>query len=193
MRLVTGKQGWSALFSDDELYRFSLDRPVPDPLPGDTPDPHGLRVLVSCGLNPSKADAFKNDNTVRKEIGFARRWGCFRYVKVNAYAWRERFPSHMFQRRREGIDIEGKDAGKGGPACGNNAAIRIALNQVLIFGGIPLAAWGAHVDPARGRYLHDIAKELGTQWMCLGVNKDGSPKHSLYPPYSTPLIPWCPP
>jgi hypothetical protein len=198
MKLVTGSSpGWSALLSDDDLFRFSLDRPVDRAILEHTaleanPLPTGWSagwVLASCGLNPSTADAFRNDPTVRKEIGFAARWGCERYLKINAYAWRDTKPENMWRAAADGRDIVGADR-LGSPPCGNDQAIIAALTKVKRCGGIALAAWGTHVQPARAWQLYNLATGVGVQWMCLGTNKDGSPKHSLYPPYTTPLVPW---
>jgi hypothetical protein len=207
MKLVKGdKPGWEALFSDDELYRFVLHRPVPDgarqgmpltrflelsKLRDERPPPIGqpMRRLVSCGLNPSTADAFRNDPTVHKETVHAWMWHCTWYTKVNAYAWRETKPHLMFEAKKAGRDIVGADR-LGTPPCDNDQAIRSALAMVLRDGGIALAAWGNHVERARVCKLYEIAAEMGVQWMCIGTNKDGSPTHSLYQPYATPLEPW---
>lgn len=207
MKLVKGdRAGWEALFSDDELYRFALWRPVPDIVP------QGLHLhrflelskkrvtqniapgqtasrLVSCGLNPSKADAFRNDNTVALEITHAWLWHCSRYTKVNAYAWRDTRPEDMWTARDGGRDIIGLDL-DGYPRCDNDQAIRSALQSVKSDGGIALAAWSALVERTRARRLQDIADEVGVQWMCFGVNQDGSPKHTLRQPYGTELVPW---
>lgn len=188
VKLVSGTQpGWSALFSDDDLYRYMLNRPIPW-------GPSALRlpagcVLASCGLNPSKADAFRNDQTVSKELAFGRMWGCDLYVKVNAYAWRDTRPESMFLAEKSGQDIIGNDI-TGYPAVGNDQSIVSALFMVKRFGGIALAAWGNHVTKARANRLSDLARDVGVEWWCLGVNNNGSPKHSLYPSYATPLVRW---
>jgi hypothetical protein len=201
VKLVKGdRDGWEALFSDDELHRFTLHRTIDKPvrwldLAGVmAPRPYNWtasRRLVSCGLNPSTADAFKNDSTVRKELVFGWLWWCQHYTKVNAYAWRDTHPENMFAAQKSGRDIVGFDW-TGHPPCGNDEAIRQALISVSRDGGIALAAWGTHVDPNRARRLATLAAEVGVQWMCLGTNQDGSPKHSLYPPYVTKLVPWTP-
>lgn len=181
MRSVFGKDPrWSATFSDDYSRRYSLTRPIDL----DARDLENGRVLASCGLNPSVADAFYNDSTVRKELGFGIRWGCVRYVKVNAYPWRETKPNLMWAAQRSGHDIE--------DTAHNDSAIVQALEDCRRTGGIPLAAWGTHCTKERELSLWKIAEFVGIQWVCLGVNLDGSPKHSLYPPYSTPLVPWSP-
>lgn len=67
----------SAIFSDDRKRRFELVRDWRDEI--GAPD----KTLVLVMLNPSKADDEKDDPTVRKGVGFARRWGFGRLVIVN--------------------------------------------------------------------------------------------------------------
>lgn len=86
-RLDRGPGGASALMSADGLYRYRLRRVLTAPHID-----HDPRVVV-CGLNPSTADAFRDDPTIRREAGFARAWGGGVLVKVNAYAWRATRPA----------------------------------------------------------------------------------------------------
>lgn len=174
LKIVTGDEpGWSAVFDLDERRRFVLKRPLPDA--------HIDRVLVSCGQNPSEANAFRNDNTVRKEIGFGRRWELGRYIKVNVYSWRATDPDDLWAAGMEGHDIVGER---------NDEAILSALVQVREHGGVALAAWGNDIEDSRERRMRELADMAGVQWMALGKNKSGSPRHSLYPPYTTPLVRW---
>ena len=55
----------SATISKDGLYRYSLERVW---------DPSKPTALFIC-LNPSTADAEIDDPTVRKMVGFAKRFG----------------------------------------------------------------------------------------------------------------------
>ncbi len=68
----------SAVISDCGHYRLRLDRVWDDRLP----------PMVICGLNPSTADGEKDDPTIRREMGFARRENCGALVKVNLAAFR---------------------------------------------------------------------------------------------------------
>lgn len=67
----------SATFSEDHSKRFDLVRDWRDEI--GAPD----KTLLFAMLNPSKAGEKENDPTVRKTIGFARRWGFGRVVLVN--------------------------------------------------------------------------------------------------------------
>jgi hypothetical protein len=108
-----------AAFSDDEIYRWWLTRHFDNPLPyldGETFADHAVRQsavdcrpMMCCGLNPSTATATTDDQTIRKDIGFARRWGCGWFGKVNAYGYRATDPKDMKAARKQGVDIVGAD------------------------------------------------------------------------------------
>lgn len=160
----------TARFSECGVYRYELTREL-----------GGDRTVVFCGLNPSTADAELNDPTVRKDIGFAQRWGYGRILKINAYAYRATDPKDMARAAKAGVDIVGDD---------NNRTIAEAA-QLARMGGLLVVAWGANIDPIR---QHDVAALLSDvdAW-CFGTNLDGSPVHELYQPYSRELVRWrCP-
>jgi len=52
---------------------------------------------VFVGLNPSTADAFADDPTVKRCVGFARRWGFLGFVIVNAFGFRATEPANMLR------------------------------------------------------------------------------------------------
>lgn len=170
---IAGRVGW-ALFrlTDDDRHRVVLYRPIAPMLGG--------RVLVSCGLNPSIADAEKNDPTIRKEIGFAKRWNLHHYVKVNASSFIATDPKHMKAARKTGRDNL--------PA--NDDWIRAAIALAVETDGIFLAAWGQHITPERQAAIADMLRDAGAGAMCLGRNLDGSAVHPLYIPYERPLVEW---
>jgi len=173
LRLDTGPTGATALFSRDDLHRYTLTWPVPDC--------RGIRRLVACGLNPSTANAFQTDPTVRRDIGFAQDWGMAWLVKVNAYAWRDTDPYAMWRAEKAGRNIVGEH---------NDDAIRCALTQMKRDGGIALACWGNHVKQTRALQLVRIAAEIGVEWQCVGVNQNGSPRHTLYVRGDSTYRPW---
>src|SRR5580693_5448957 len=67
-----------AYISKDELYRYWLLREWDDSKPS----------VAFIGINPSKADAKKDDHTIRKEVGFAKRWGYGSLIALNVGAYR---------------------------------------------------------------------------------------------------------
>jgi hypothetical protein len=140
-------------------YRHELTRRL---------DAENRRTLVVVGLNPSTATADEDDATIRKEVKFARRWGCGLLVKVNAYDFRARRPEDMFRAAKRGTPIS---------SSVNDDFIRRALRRAAETSGIVLVAWGQNIEPARQASLAGIIGEHAT---CLGTNKDGSPVHPLY-------------
>lgn len=198
LRFARGSEpGSSAMFSQDEKYRYQLERLVVED--ADTRRQREIcgrarpvqRRLVACGLNPSTADAFKLDPTCRREMGFARAWRCTIYTKVNAYAWRDTKPVNMWAAEQRGEEVV---AGPRLPGVSsghvNDLIVRMSLTQLKRDGGIALACWGVHARPDRVQALTRIAAEVGVEWQCLGVNKDGSPRHPLYVAAATELQPW---
>ncbi len=161
----------TAAISEDEIYRWSLTRNL-----------GGDRPLVICGLNPSTADARKNDPTIRKEIGFARRWEYTWLIKVNMFGFRSPKPAVMFRARRDGVDIVG---------CDNNAAIQLAAALAVALDGRFLVAWGANAKRYPERVAELVALLAGTPLWCLGMNDDGSPEHPLYIPYDREPTRWA--
>ena len=157
-----------AIFSDDDRHRYHLTREFG----------RGDRPLIVCGLNPSTATAFLDDQTIRKEIGFAKRWGCGRLVKVNAYGFRATDPKDMKRARRASVDVVGPE---------NNRFIREAVQLALLSDGIFLVAWGANIEPERQR---ELAEMIGPIAVALLVNKDGSPGHPLYIAGDATPSPW---
>lgn len=141
--------------------------------------------LVILGNNPSVATREINDNTIRKEIGFAQRLGFGRLVKANAHGWRDTKPKHMEAARKAGRDIVGAD---------NAIHIRDALLDAWNNDGMAIVAWGKHPKPERLLELRALISSVVTDrtkmLYCLRTNKDGSPEHPLYVPYVTVPVPW---
>lgn len=144
-----------ATFDDSGQYRYTLWRCW---------DPARTRVAFVM-LNPSTADHRRDDPTIRRCLGFARRWGHGSLLVVNLFAFRTPSPAALV-RASDPI----------GPR--NDHYLRYArrrANELII-------AWGAH-----GRHLgrHEQALALlgyrrGHPLSCLGVTRDGYPRHPLY-------------
>lgn len=158
------------VLSPEEGHRFFLTREL-----------GGARPLVSIGVNPSTADADTDDQTMRKEQGYARRWECGRLIKVNMYGYRATDIKDMWAAEKRGVDIVGAM-----PGFHNDWYILHAIQLAIEHDGIVLAAWGKHAKLGRVievlRKIHDRYPQWlsGNGLQCLGTNGDGSPKHTLY-------------
>lgn len=156
-----------------DSFRWWLTRPVP--VRPDRPP------LVVCMLNPSTADAERDDQTIRKLYGFASRYDRGGLVVVNAYAFRARHPRDL----RAAFDPVGSL---------NDETLRMVAGMLRKF-PLPhlMVAWGRHCEPERAREVSRILSDEGARLMSWGTNNDGSPPHPLMIPYSTKIQPWSPP
>lgn len=121
---------------------------------------HGLPRVAFVGLNPSTADESVDDPTIRRCIGFAKRWGFGGLTMLNAYAFRATDPADM-KRARDPV----------GP--GHDEFLKHAAKAVDAI----VAAWGVHCEPYRAA---KVCQLLDRSIECLGKTKDGKPKHPLY-------------
>lgn len=132
------------------VYRYSLTRVW---------DRDRSRVCFVM-LNPSTADETHNDPTIRRCIGFSDRWGYGSLIVVNLFAFRTHDPRIL----KATADPLGAD---------NNGHVIEAARDC----GLAIAAWGV-----RG-HRHEHSRRLMSQIQpihCLGVTKNGAPKHPLY-------------
>ncbi len=139
-------------------YRYSLCR-----------EWHGTDPKVAfIMLNPSTADHERDDPTIRRCMGFARRWGYGGLHVGNLFAWRSPCPEDLYR----ADDPVGDD---------ND----IILRRLIEASVVTVAAWGT-----RGHLLQrDVAVMLLlSRGKALGLTKNGFPRHPLYVPYNTALI-----
>lgn len=135
-----------------KLWRYWDDRPI----------------VSFIMLNPSTADAEHDDPTVRKCVGFAKRWEKGGIEVYNLFAWRATDPNDLLDARAR-HDIVG---------LANDEFIR-SINSPII------CAWGAV-----GRIPHERAVQvmnlLSDRVMArIGpATKNGHPRHPLYAPYA---------
>lgn len=160
----------SALISDCGLYRWRLERVL------------GAIGIVAAilGVNPSKADAEIDDQTIRKDMGFGARLGWKRILKGNLCAYRATDVREL-RSVRDPV----------GPL--NDAH----LEQIMRDADIVIAAWGPTSKlptRLRGRWKRvvEISRSVGKQLHCFGTCGDGQPRHTLMLAYDTPLVPWTP-
>lgn len=161
--------GDDAGFSPCRTWRYWLTRDIQASLVSRP------RIVMSIGVNPSTADETKNDPTVRRDIGFAKRLGADRLWKLNAFAYRATDPEDM-KRAADPIGPE------------NLEWIRRCALDVAANDGVILLAWGVHAafKEQHRRVLALLRKEQ-LPLHCLGKTLDGYPKHPLYLPNDAPL------
>lgn len=134
-------------------------------------------VAAFVMLNPSTADAREDDPTIRKCVGFAKRWGCGSIEVVNVFALRSTDPAGIGRAILAGVDPVGPQ---------NDAAIDGAMLRADLL----VLAWGANDVGDRGRAVFERARDMGRAALCIGTTKDGSPRHPLMVAYATPLTAW---
>lgn len=144
-----------AVFSNDRKYRYVLWRIWDDTKP----------KIMFIGLNPSTASEDLDDPTIRRVKRFAADWGYGGVYMTNLFGIVSPDPSILIE---SGLDI-----------IGDNDRWLIDISgkcEAILF------AWGAFQE------AEDRAKRVVAMFedaICLGVNKNGSPKHPLYIPAST--------
>lgn len=150
-----------ALISECGSYRYLLWRKWGGSLDG---------FLSFIMLNPSTADALKDDPTIRRCIAFAKREGLGGIHVVNLFAYRSTDPAAL---KRVSDPI--------GPHNDNFIKAQIYPGRVIV------AAWGAISFQERIQQVLDMLREHGHLY-CLGTTKNGAPRHPLYLSASTPLV-----
>lgn len=154
----------SATISECGRYRFDLDRKTKAPGDGSV-----LWVM----LNPSTANADEDDATIRMCIGFTELWGFARLRVVNLFAFRATDPKEL-----RSDDILHSDN------------IEALLRETFAKHDRVVFAWGGGIKYAEPKWVADYVARLFSEAVCLGHNKDGTPKHPLYLKYETQPIPY---
>lgn len=127
----------------------------------------GRGEVLFIGMNPSTADAEVDDPTVRREIGFAQRWGFSRLIKCNLGDYRATHPRDLPRVPEE--------------AC--TEANLEAIKTHAIYADLVVMAHGVPPAPLRETasiVAKMIREEAGQEMVCLGLTKEGFPKHPLY-------------
>ena len=151
----------AAVFSPDARYRYTLRRQWDDA------QPYCLFVM----LNPSTADATQDDPTIRRCIGFAKNWGFGGLLVGNIFALRSTDPAALYH-----VDDPV------GPE--NDYYLRMLRDEATL----SVAAWGVH--GAFGGRSKEVANQWGKALHCLGLTKDGHPRHPLYMPGKSVPLKW---
>lgn len=153
-----------AWFSEDGTKRYMLERDWRRAVDGTKKN----KVVTFVMLNPSTADAHKDDPTISRCSAFARRWGYDRMIVVNLFAHRATEPDVLLMKGIEPMPDDND----------NNAFIFRALQESQL----TIAAWGAHPAACRrDEYVtNHVVRRHGFELHCLGFTKDGHPRHPLY-------------
>ncbi len=151
----------TANISQDGLYRYELMRRWGE---------RERDLLPFVMLNPSDADAEKDDPTIRRCMEFARREGASGIIVVNLFAWRTPRSDEL----RQADDPFGRD---------NRRAIETIAAKSIESGMPVVCAWGCRGALNGGdKTAIDIMRGAGSGVIlkCLGKTKAGHPRHPLY-------------
>ncbi len=157
----------AATFDGTGLYRYRLDRRWKI---------EEEKRVTFVMLNPSTADASKEDPTIRRCMGFAQRMSFSVMTVVNLFAVRATNPE-MIRLTADPV----------GPA--NDFYIRQACQASMMV----ICAWGAypHLD-GRDHNAWPNIRPFCSNVYCYGLTKKGAPKHPLYLPGDSELLPFTP-
>ena len=154
--LATERRMDPAVFSPCQRYRYLLRRRV------------GLSELICLFimLNPSKADAIRNDPTVRRCMDFAHSWGFGILMVANLFALRSTDPIEL---KLTNLDPVGPD---------NDDWLTIAAKKAdrIVFG------WGNGGQYlGRAEAVRALLKEASiAPSVYLELTQQGEPRHPLY-------------
>jgi hypothetical protein len=128
-------------------------------------------------LNPSTADDKFDDPTIRKCVGFSKRWGCSSMVVTNLFTFRATDPKDL----RECAHRDWARA----VGLADGALIEQARKSDLV-----IAAWGNHGN-LYGR-ADDVKLRVlpGTKFYCIGTTKQGMPLHPVMAAYTDAPVPY---
>lgn len=154
MKLISDGIERKADISSCKRYRYSLTRIWNSSLP----------MVMFVGLNPSRANAFKDDRTITRLIGFSKSWGYGGFYITNLFAYRTPYPKQLF---KYGFPVDKKDSNK-------------TDIEIEYFAGISsriVFCWGTK----GGFECRDIwALRKFENAYCFRQTKDGHPEHPLY-------------
>lgn len=168
----TAIDGSIAIFSPCLKYRYWLERPLGS----------GEGTMAFVMLNPSTANAFRDDPTVARCRRRAQDNGFAKLVVVNLFAMRSTDPTELYRAHK-------RDECPIGPET--DRFISRAANEARIV----VCGWGASVHRAFQRRPSRVLQLLqdSADLRCLGTTKSGAPRHPLYVRSDAPLKKYPPP
>jgi hypothetical protein len=141
-------------FSPCLRYRYSLTHGW---------DPTRTGCAFIC-LNPSTASEVQHDPTVRRCIGYSKRWGYGSFTMLNLFGYRCTDPFDM--------KLVNDPVGPGN----DEAIVRLARSAAIV-----VAGWGTHgTYLGRSDAVRALLRRSGVQLHALALTKGGEPRHPLY-------------
>lgn len=153
----------TACFSPCEKYRYFLDIEWAA----------GPKMTV-IGLNPSTATHLRDDPTLRRVTGFARKLKYGGVRMLNAFAYRSTDPAELFK-VADPVGVE------------NDVGFLWDMRTEIV-----IAAWGSKIQSKVWKYWyqgHEIAVAI-TDLHCFRISKGGHPEHPLYLPRTLQPLPF---
>lgn len=120
--------------------------------------------IMFIGLNPSTANQTKDDPTIRRVKKFAKDWGYSGVYMLNLFAVISSDPK-ILKKHRDPLGANDNWLVEYGAKC-----------EAVCF------AWG-NFEEAKDRAL--TVSNMFPEAVCLGFNKNGTPKHPLFVPKKT--------
>ena len=169
-----------AKFSPHRKYRYLLTRQLG----------FGDGAVMFLMLNPSTADETRNDPTIRRCTNFGKAWGYGWLYVCNLSPFRSSEPKHVVAAGTEPGEVWRENF---------TTILTTARRCDLV-----VAAYGWHVDALPAVYDYEPGARLnreaviiealkadGQNIQCLGVTKQGHPKHPLYLKAGTVPVPFA--
>ena len=154
-----------ARFSPNRRYRYQLTRRVG----------FGDDTVAFVMLNPSTADEVQNDPTVRRCINYANAWGYGWLIVTNLSPLRATDPRELLAAGAEPKGVQREN--------------EWAILEAAEVADLVVAAYGVH-GAAEGRAdrVVEMLVDAGHTVTCLGLTKEGAPRHPLYLPATANLF-----
>ncbi len=166
----------SAVISDDDKYRYVLTRYTENWMPASaesgTPIETENPDIPFVMLNPSTADAFNDDATIRRCLDFANRFKMRNLIVVNLFAFRATKPADM-KKAKDPIGAI------------NDDILDLVLHQYPKV----ICAWGSGADKERVFRFKVMAGLHDCELLCLAKTAKGDPRHPVRLPKDSNLMP----
>jgi hypothetical protein len=158
----------SAIISKDGKYRYQLGREWEAGLsPG---------IVTWIMLNPSTASESLDDPTIRRCVYFSKGFGFSSLLVGNLYAYRATLRSLLWNYEMNNGDIVG-------PQNDFYLSNMADISKTIIL------AWGDDADDKRVFKVMELLAPWRKKMRILGLTKYGWPRHPLYMPKDSKLLP----